>query len=318
LDTISRFVAPYIIVVLASSGMSALGFIGLRFADVRAYRLRAWITLAPLVWSFLLALQISPSCFAHWLSMSSWDPVHLICSDPDYLYIRSICTSWVALISASFFVAGALGTSGYILGGWIVRTVYGYQKLGEEDLGDIYRDITKISDSAGIGTPDLYLIESSRPLIFSHGGHGGPCVFISVGLLEILSRDELLASFSHEVAHIMNSDTLWSSFTSSLRIASMFNPVGVLLEPILARDREFLADEEGAMLSGRPRALVSALVKLSQVTEGGVDELLLGGLSLSLFMPGKIRWKLLSRHPSLEERVWRILELEERGPAAHQ
>jgi heat shock protein HtpX len=310
LDAVSGFLAPYVTVLAAASAASVLRLAGLKFTSERSYRLRAWVVLAPLADSLILALQIYPACFAHWLSMSSWDTVHLICQDPSYAYVRSVCTSWVALISASFLSAGASGVLGYNLGGWMVRAVYGCRRVSGDELGELHPCISEMARGAGIRAPDIYLIESSRPTIFSHGGRGGPSVFVSVGLLETLTRDEVLASVGHEVAHIKNRDTLWRSVASSLKLASLFNLAGFLLEPVLARDLEFLADEEGARLSGRRHALVSALVKMSQATPRGLDGALLGVLSLSPFAARGGRWRLFSSHPPVEERVRRLLELD--------
>jgi len=106
----------------------------------------------------------------------------------------------------------------------------------------------------------------------------------------------------------VDNDTLVRSVASSLRIASLYNLVGLLLEPVLSRDREFLADLEGANLSNR-RGLIAALIKMSLATPKGQGANILSNLSLSPFIPGRSKFKLFSRHPSLEERVRRLTEL---------
>ena len=75
---------------------------------------------------------------------------------------------------------------------------------------------------------------------------------------------------------------------------------------MLSRDREFLADQEGARLTN-PRALISALLKLSAVESDGLNGLVLGALSFSMFSAKNVN--IFSRHPSLDERVKRLLEL---------
>jgi len=271
--------------------------------------------LVPLAASFLLALKISPSCFAHWLSLSTWDPVHLICRDPDYAYIRYVCTSWVTLIGISFSAATAQSVLSYYYGRRIVGWIYGYQEIGEEELGNLSDGFEEMLEKAGIDHVCVFLLETSEPKMFSFRGHGDPCIFVSVGLLETLSDPEILAAMGHEIAHISNNDTLLRSVASGLKVASLFNLMGFFVEPVLSRDREFMADAEGATLSGRPRALISALTKLYQVSDSGLDGLLLGTLSLSLFAPGETILRLLSRHPPLEERVKRLMELTKNNPA---
>ncbi|MCW4049591.1 MAG: M48 family metallopeptidase [Candidatus Bathyarchaeota archaeon] len=309
LDAITGVLTPYVTVLLLSTGISVIALLVLGLTSPRSYKWRTWTMFIPLAGSVALALRISPSCFAHYLSLTTGDPVHLICADPSFAYVTYVCSSWVTLITASFSTAAILGIISYYLGGWTVRTLYGYQEVDGEEIGDLYYGIEEMSDRAGIYTPGIYLIESSKPQIFSHGGHGEPSIFISVGLLETLTEEEILACVGHEVAHIKNSDTLVRSVASSLKIASLFNLVGFLTEPMLARDREFLADEEGARLSGNPRALISALLKLSQVSPSGFDNLLLGSLSLSQFIPRNGKLNLLSRHPPIEERVKRLMKL---------
>jgi heat shock protein HtpX len=258
--------------------------------------------------SFLLIFSIYPSCFTHRFSMGTSTPVHIICKNQTFAFISLLCTSWVTLNGILFLTAGALGVLSFYLGGWTVRRLNGYQEVEEEELGELYNGINEISEKAAIRTPRIFLIESSSPQMFSHGGYGNPSIFISVGLLETLSKGEVLASVGHEIAHLKNRDTLMRSIAVSLKIASMFNPVGVLLESLLARDREFLADEEGAKLSGRPWGLISALAKLSQVITSGDNENFTGNLLISLFMPRNYKWRVLSRHPSLEERIRRLLD----------
>ena len=158
-----------------------------------------------------------------------------------------------------------------------------------------------------IDEPSVYLLESSTPRIFSYAGHGWPKIFISVGLLEVLNHEEILAAVGHEISHIKNNDTLIKSASLSMKIAGLFNLIGFAVDSMLSRDREFLADLEGARLTS-PRALVSALIKLSVIDSDGLDNLVLGTLSFSMFAAKKRRWLLFSRHPSVEERIKRLVE----------
>lgn len=308
-EAASSFITPYITVLLASAGVSLISLIGLRLTGSRSYRWRAYAILVPMFCSFLLILSIYPECFTHRLSMGTPIPNHIVCDDPGFQFIGILCSSWVALSSISFLTAGALGVLSFYLGGWTVRRLNGYQEIGENELGTLYEGIHEMTEKAGIRIPRLFLIESSSPQMFSHGGYGSPSIFISVGLLETLSQDEVYATVGHEIAHLKNRDTLTRSIAASLKIASMLNPVGFLLEALLARDHEYQADEEGAKISGRPWELISALVKLSHIDTGGINDMFTSELSFSLFMPTRNKMKLLSRHPTLEERIKRLLKI---------
>lgn len=307
LEAVSGFFEPYFNVLFMSAAISAISLLFLRTINITSYKTRTWILLMPLAGSLLLALWISPGCFAHYLAIQSWDPVHLICADPTYAYVRWICTSWVGLISTSFTAALALGATSYYFGGAIAQRIYKAEEVTDNELGTLYNDIIELSEKGEINEPSVYLLESSTPRIFSYAGHGWPSIYISIGLLEVLEHDEVLAAVGHEIAHIKNNDTLIKSASLSMKIAGLFNLVGFAVDSMLSRDREFLADLEGAKLTS-PRALISALIKLSAIESEGLDNLVLGTLSFSRFAARKHRWLLFSRHPSLDERVKRLLE----------
>jgi len=307
LDAVAGFIDPYFNVLFISAAISAISLLVLRTIDITAYQKRTWILFAPLIGSLALALWISPNCFAHYLAIQSWDPVHLICNDPNYAYVRWICTSWVGLISTSFTAALSLGAISYYFGGAIAQRIYRAEEVTEAELGNLYNDIMDLAERANIDEPSVYLLGSSTPRVFSYGGHGWPSIYISVGLLEILSQEEVLAAVGHEIAHIKHNDTLVKSASLSMKIATLFNLIGFAVDSMLSRDREFLADQIGARLTN-PKALISALLKLSAIESDGLNSLVMGTLSFSMFSAKKHRWNLFSRHPSVDERIKRLLE----------
>jgi len=309
LETVSGFIAPYVNVLFISTAISSISLLTLRVFDIDAYRARTKLLFLPLTGSLLLALYISPSCFAHYFSLQVIDPAHIICADPGYAYLTWICTSWVGLISFSFTGAMALGAISYYYGGAIAQRIYSADEVDDEELGPLYDKIINMSERAGILDPDVYLLESSVPRIFSYGGHGWPKIYISVGLLEVLDEGEVLSAIGHEIAHIRNNDTFLKSVSLSLKIASLFNIVGFIVDSMLSRDREFLADLEGTELSGNPRALISALIKLAAIESEGLSGLVTTTLSLSMFSDRMSRFGMFSRHPPLEERVKRLLAI---------
>ncbi len=306
LEAVWGFIEPYADVLFISTAISAISLLVLRAIDKTAYKTRTWILFSPLAGALALALWISPGCFAHYLAFQSWDPIHLICNDPNYAYIRWVCTSWVGLISSTFTVAAGLGAVSYYFGGAIAQRIYNAEEVTDEEIGSIYDEILYLSEKVEIDEPSVYLLQSSTPKIFSYGGHGWPSIYISVGLLEVLNREEVLAAVGHEIAHIKNNDTLLMSVSLSLKIAGLFNLIGFVVDPIISRDREFLADREGARLTS-PKALISALIKVSNVESDGLNTLVLGALSFSLFSARKQGWNILCRHPSLDERIKRLL-----------
>jgi Zn-dependent protease with chaperone function len=302
-------ISPYFNVLFISSAISAVSIISLRLIGDRDYGKRTLALTLPLAGSLALALSISPSCFAHYFTVQTFDPFHLICNDIGLAYVRYICAGWVTLITVSFSVAALHGTLSYFLSARIARTIYRASSLLYEDYPDLYDMVDDLAEKVGVYSPDLNLIESSKPQIFTYGGNGTPIIFLSVGLFETLKTEELKASIAHEIAHLKNKDTLIRSIVSSLKIASMFNIIGFLLESALLRDREFLADEEAAQLVGR-RSLISALVKMSQIPTSESDVPMIGMMFFSIFNLTPRKMRLLSKHPPLDERVRRLLSLE--------
>jgi heat shock protein HtpX len=309
LEAVRGFIAPYVNVLFISTAISSISLLTLRAFDMDAYRARTKLLFLPLAGSLLLALWISPSCFAHYFSLQVLDPAHIICINPNYAYLTWICASWVGLISFSFTGSMALGVISYYYGGAIAQRIYSANEVDDEELGPLYDKIINMAERAGILDPDVYLLESGTPRIFSYGGHGWPNIYISVGLMEVLDEDEVLAAIGHEITHIKNNDTFLKSASLSLKIASLFNIVGFIVDSMLSRDREFLADLEGAELSGNPRALISALIKLSAIDSEGLSGLVTGTLSLSMFSDKMSKLGIFSRHPPLEERVRRLLAI---------
>jgi len=309
LEAVRGFIAPYVNVLFISTAISSISLLTLRAFDMDAYRARTKLLFLPLAGSLLLALWISPSCFAHYFSLQVLDPAHLICINPNYAYLTWICASWVGLISFSFTCSMALGAISYYYGGAIAQRIYSADEVDDEELGPLYDKIIDMVERAGVLDPDVYLLESGTPRIFSYGGHGWPKIYISVGLMEVLDESEVLAAIGHEIAHIKNNDTFLKSASLSLKIASLFNIVGFIVDSMLSRDREFLADLEGAKLSGNPRALISALIKLSAIDSEGLRGLITGTLSLSMFSDKMSRLGIFSRHPPLEERIRRLLAI---------
>jgi len=310
LDAFVGFASRYIHVILLSSIVSTGALLGLRFVDLQSYRVRTRTLLFPLVGSFLLTLWISPSCFAHWLSLGEGSPAHIVCNDPSFAQVRSICTGWVIMSGVSFVLATMQGAVSYLFSDGIIGRIHRVNPLEpglDESLAD---QVKELSYRASITPPGLRLIESSKLQIFSLGRKARSNIYVSVGLMEALTDEEMEAAFGHEIAHIRNGDSFLRAFASSLRLAAMFNVLSFIIEPAISRDREFLADEEGSRLTGKPHALASALLKLSDIPSLWPETGMMGSLPMGLITPRSRISRFFDRHPPLEERLRRLLELE--------
>lgn len=165
----------------------------------------------------------------------------------------------------------------------------------------VNRILENVSITAGIPTPNLYIMEHEKGLnAFAIGTNKNNCaVILTKGLVETLDNSELEAVIAHEVAHIVHQDTklmmivtlLIGFFTyvgyimvrslsggrSSrksngkgagiiLIIGLAFLIYGYIVAPLIrlavSRTREFHADAKSALLTRNPQALISALRKI--------------------------------------------------------
>jgi heat shock protein HtpX len=239
----------------------------------------------------------------------------------------------------------------------MVLRMYGAQEVDEHSAPEFVHLIQRLSENAGIPMPKVYIAQNPQPNAFATGRnpqHAAVCA--TTGLLERLSYEELAGVMAHELAHVKNRDTLIMTITATLAgaISMLANfafffggrndrnnplgPFGALLIMILAplaatlvqlaisRTREYEADREGAMISGRPLWLASALQRISANVQriDNVDaERNPATAHMFIINPlhGGGLGSLFATHPSTEQRVSRLQAMAhemgqqpERGP----
>jgi heat shock protein HtpX len=190
-------------------------------------------------------------------------------------------------------------------------------------------------------------METSMPNAFAMGRtRKSTTVCATRGILELLSPPELEGVLAHEITHVINRDvmvmTLAGFFASLaaliLQFAFFFGGGGnseegeedifivviasmivyafsFLLMRALSRYREFAADRGGAVLTGRPSALASALIKVSGTMERVPSQDLRSAEALSAFfiVPARAKKSLMNLfadHPPLEQRLAALERLE--------
>jgi heat shock protein HtpX len=171
-------------------------------------------------------------------------------------------------------------------------------------------------------------------------------VCATTGIMDILSPAELEGVLAHELSHVANRDvmvmTLASFFATIAAYIVQFgfffgggssddddNPsmlvlfvvsivvyiVSFFLMQALSRYREFAADRGAAILTGRPSALASALVRISSGMERIPSRDLRASSELSAFYffppnAGKTLAGLFATHPPMEKRIAALERLE--------
>ena len=222
----------------------------------------------------------------------------------------------------------------------IVLSMHGAQEVDEHSAPELVAIVRELAQRGDLPMPRVYLMDSPQPNAFATGRnpqHAAVCA--TSGLLNTLSREEIAGVIGHELAHVRNHDTLTMTITATIAGAismlaqfgmffrggsrnsnSGLGVVGSVLMLILAplaamivqmaisRSREYAADNLGARISGRPDALASALVKISQVAEQIPNETAESHPTTApLFiinpLSGRGMDNLFSTHPSTENRI---------------
>ncbi len=224
----------------------------------------------------------------------------------------------------------------------LVLRMYSAREVDEQSAPELVHLVRRLAENAGIPMPKVYIAENPQPNAFATGRdpqHAAVCV--TTGLLERLSEEELAGVIAHELAHVKNRDTLIMTITATLagaismlaNFAFFFgggndrrNPLGplgailimivaplaaMLVQMAISRTREFEADREGAMISGRPLWLASALQRISaNVQRIDNPDAERNPATAHLFIINPLHGggfgTLFATHPSTEQRVAKL------------
>lgn len=246
-------------------------------------------------------------------------------------------------------LAGVLNFGSYWFSDKIVLRMYGAQEVDEQEAAALHALVDDLAIRGNLPRPKVYLIPEEAPNAFATGRNPEHAVVaVTVGLLRSLDRRELAGVIAHELAHIKNRDTLIMTVTATIAGAlSMLantamwgimlgsgrssdedqdsNPfgglIGIILAPILAlliqmaisRSREFVADENGARITGDPHGLAAALQKIEVISRDTPLQAASPATAhlfiLNPFAGGGLM-RLFSTHPSTEARIQRLRVLQ--------
>ena len=222
----------------------------------------------------------------------------------------------------------------------LVLSMHGATEVDAHSAPDLYQMVHELAGRAGLPMPRVYLMDEPQPNAFATGRDPEhAAVAVTTGLLNILDRDEVAGVIAHELAHIKNRDTLIMTITATIagaismlaqfgmffgggnRENNGFGLIGtlamVILAPIAAmlvqmaisRTREYAADDMGGRIVGKPMALASALVKISngaaQIPNAAAEQ---NPATAHLFivnpLTGGHGWdNLFATHPAVENRI---------------
>ncbi|WP_460988130.1 zinc metalloprotease HtpX [Sphingobium sp. TomTYG75] len=227
----------------------------------------------------------------------------------------------------------------------IVLSMHNAREVDAQSAPEYYGLVRDLAQRAGLPMPRVYLIDQPHPNAFATGRNPEhAAVAATTGLLSMLTREEVAGVMAHELAHVQNRDTLIMTMVATIAGAiSMLANFGLffrggneenghgnilatlmavivapfaamIMQMAISRTREYGADAAGAQISGNPRALASALAKISGKAEmipNHVAERNPAAAQLYI-VPVHVS-ELFSTHPATEKR---IAALEEMGVPA--
>lgn len=217
--------------------------------------------------------------------------------------------------------------------------------VSPEEAPELHRIVENLASRAALPKPKVYVIDNPTPNAFATGRNPEhAAVAVTSGLIRLMDRRELEGVLGHELGHIKNRDILISSIAAVMAGAVSYlatmaqwamifggrgrnegggNPLAAILMIIVAplaagliqmaisRSREYLADAQGAVISGNPHSLASALQKLTNFNRQRPMQVNPASAQMYIVNPlsGGMIASLFSTHPPIEERVRRLLAM---------
>jgi heat shock protein HtpX len=247
-------------------------------------------------------------------------------------------------------IAGGLFLVQYFTSDKIALLSMGARVVSPQEAPRLHALIERLCIQADLPKPRVAVAETPMPNAFAIGRSPKTAtVCATTGILDLLNDAELEAVLGHELTHVANRDVLVmtiASFFASIAafivqmgfwfggafdnrdnnngpafivvilVSAVVYVLSWLLLQALSRYREFAADRGSAIITGRPSALISALLKI----DGGMNQIpqrdlraANGELAAFYIFPPKAKQtvaSLFSTHPPLEKRIAALQRLE--------
>jgi heat shock protein HtpX len=266
------------------------------------------------------------------------------------VYLVFLAVLWMLGIGTSFLIliAVVMAFIQYFFSDKLVLWTTGSRIVAEDEFPELHRTIEKLCREAGLPKPKVAIMQSPVPNAFATGRSPKHAVVACTdSIMRLLSRDELEAVLAHELSHVKNRDILTMTVASFIAMVAsiimqnflwgaMFGRrnsegagawiiagivamivyfVANLLIMALSRYREFAADRGSAYITGNPRALISALSKISGRMDAVPPEYKarVQGANAFFIIPalsGRSLLELFSTHPPLEKRIANLEKVE--------
>ncbi len=230
---------------------------------------------------------------------------------------------------------------------WTTRS----RVIEPDEYPELHRMVERLCAEADLPKPRIAIMQTPVPNAFATGRNPKHAVVaVTDSIMRLLTPKELEAVLAHELSHVKNRDILTLTVASFIAMiaalvmqnflfASLFsrrdgeNPwiiagivaivvyfVAQLLIMALSRYREFAADRGSALITERPRDLISALQKISGRMDNVPQQARQQVESANAFfiipaLSGNTLMELFSTHPPLEKRIANLekVEMEMKG-----
>ena len=255
----------------------------------------------------------------------------------------------VAMVPAALGLSGVSATASYFAGDKLVLAQSQARELAPGEEPQLRNIVETLSIGLGIPPPRIYVIDDTAPNAFATGRDPkNASIAVTRGLVDKLDRTELEGVIAHELSHVGNhdirvmllvtvlvgtiallSDWMLRSFAwggggrrgrdrgggggiiliVAIALAILTPIIATLIQLAVSRQREYLADASGALLTRYPPGLASALRKIAADKEA-LEVANKATASLYFANPLKDAPRamdgLFDTHPPIAERIRRL------------
>jgi heat shock protein HtpX len=248
-------------------------------------------------------------------------------------------------------IAGILILAQWYFSDKIVLWSTGAKIVSREQFPELHDLVERIVARNNLSKPRIAVVNTKMPNAFATGKTPkSSIVAVTKGLMDQLDPEELEGVIAHELAHIKNRDVLVLTLASLFSMiawylmrfgmyGAMFGGHGrrdnqggaamllilviaivtwiasFLIIRAISRYREYVADRDGALITGKPSKLASALLKISgtmkRIPTRDLREV--EGMNAFFIIPaisGDALTNLFSTHPPVAQRVKKLMEME--------
>ena len=222
--------------------------------------------------------------------------------------------------------------------------------VSKEQYPRLHEIVERLSANNGIPKPKVAIVNSVVPNAFATGkSPKSSLVAVTSGILDLLDDDELEAVIGHELSHVRSRDVLVLTLASVFSMVAWYLVqfgffgglqgrgrnasggtaivilvalitwvVSFLIIRAISRYREYSADRSGAIMTGKPDKLASALLKISGKMGNIPTKELENVQKLNAFfiipaLSGSSIANLFSTHSPVEKRVQKLREMKSGG-----